>query len=633
MLQNIRTASRHWLGKIVLGVIFTFLIAGVAVFGVEEFFRGGSSTSVATVGKTSISAEAVRSAYQNQLQRYQTQMKRSFTPDQARALGIDRQVLAQLVSEASLDQQAQALGLVVPDAAVLRAIREEAAFKGANGAFDSSLFFQTLQRAGINEATFVREQRAVIARLQLAEAVAADLHVPAAMREAVHRYSTERRAAAFMMLPPSVAGDIPPASEDELKAFYEENKASYRAPETRAVTMLVLDPEALAKPDAVRAEDVAKRYEAGRGTYGTPERRTIQQIVFPDAAAAETARKEIESGEKPFEAVALARGVDAKDLSLGTLTKAELFDKAVAEAAFALSLNTVSAPVQGRFGPVLLRVTAITPETLKPLSEVEAEIRKTIARERATAEIDTAHDAIEEQRANTKPLADIAKERSLPLLTIPAIDASGADAAGTIVAGIPDRDTTLPAVFRGEVGGDSEALRTKAGGYIWYDVTNVDKAHDKPLGEVRDAVAAGWRSAEVAKRLAAKARDLTARLDKGETLEALAAETGVQAETEADITRGQPKGQLTTSSVERIFATPLDKASSAESGEARAVFKVTAATMPALVLGSPADTAIETRFRTVVADDVLGQYIGEVQKDAGVTVNQAAFRRAVGGEY
>lgn len=633
MLQNIRTASRHWLGKIVLGVVFTFLIAGVAVFGVEEFFRGGSSTSVATVGRTQISAEAVRSAYQNQLQRYQSQTRRTLTPDQARALGLDRQVLAQLVSEASLDQQTRQLGLVVPDAAVLRAIREEKSFQGANGEFDPSLFVQTLQRVGLSEAAFVRDQRAVIARLQLAEAVAADIHVPAAMREAVHRYTTERRSASVLMLPPSVAGDVPAPGEDELKAYYGENTSAYRTPETRAVTMLVLDPEALAKPDAVSADDVARRYEASRGAFGSPERRTIQQIVFPDAAAAETARKQIESGEMPFEAVALARGVEAKDLTLGTLTKAEIFDKAVGEAAFALPVDGVSAPVKGRFGTVLLRVTAIVPESFKAMEEVEPEIRRTVALERARTEIETGHDAIEDQRANTKPLADIAKDRNLPLLTIPAVDARGADPGGTAVAGIPDAETTLAAIFRGDVGGDTEALRTKSGGYVWFDVTAIDRAHDKPLADVRDAVAAGWRGAEIAKRLSARARDLTARLDKGEAIDALASEIGVQVLSETDLARGQAKDQLAVNTVERIFATAVDKSASAESGEARAVFKVTAATMPALTPGSPSDSAIASRFSTVVADDVLGEYIGEVQKDAGVTVNQAAFRRAVGGEY
>ena len=634
MLQNMRKASQHWLGKIILTVVFTFLIAGVAIFGVEEFFRAGSSTSVATVGRAQISAETVRSAYQNQLQRYQSQTRRTLTPDQARALGIDRQVLAQLVSEASLDQQTAALGLSIPDAAVLRAIQEEKSFQGADGKFDPALFYQTLQRAGINEATFVREQRSVAARLQLAEAVAADLHVPEALREAVHRYTTERRSVALMMLPPSVAGEIPAPSEEAVKAYYEDNKFAFRAPEARAVTLLVLDPQAMAKPEAVTAEEIAQRYESEKARYGTPERRTIQQIVFPDQAAAEAARKAIEAGEKPFETAAAETGADAKNLSLGTLSKAELFDPAVADAAFSLPLNTVSAPVKGRFGTVLLRVTAIAPETVKPLADVSADIAKTIALERANSGLDTTHDAIEDQRANSKPLADIAKERDLPLTTIPAVTAQGLDPAGKTVEGIPDRDTTLTALFRAEMGGDNEPLRTKTGGYVWYDVTGIDRAHDKPLDEVRDEVVARWRAAEVQSRLLAKAKELSARLDKGETVEALAAEAGLNVQTLTDLARNQAQGDLTAEVVNRVFATAVEKSASAEAGESRALFKVTAATMPAFVPGSPEDEAITKRFQPTIADDVLGQYIGDVQTSVGVTINQAAFRRAIGGgEY
>lgn len=633
MLQNMRNASQHWLGKIILSVVFVFLIAGVAIFGVEEFFRAGSTSTVATVGKAQISAEAVRTAYQNQLQRYQSQTRRSLTPDQARALGLDRQVLAQLVSEASLDQQTAALGLSIPDAAVLRAIQEEKSFQSADGRFDPTLFYQTLQRAGITEAIFVREQRAVAARLQLAEAVAADLHVPQALREAVHRYTTERRAVSVMLLPPSAAGEVPAPTEDELKAYYEENKAAFRAPEYRSANLLVLDPQAIAKTETVSDEDVAKRYAADKAKYGTPERRTIQQIVFPDAAAAEAARKAIEAGEKPFEAVAAESGADPKSLSLGTLSKAELFDPAVADAAFALAKDGVSAPVKGRFGTVLLRVTAIEPETVKPLADVSAEIRQAIALERATAGIDEAHDAIEDQRANTKPLADIAKDRTLPLLTIPAVNAQGLDPAGKAVAGLPDADTTVAALFRAEMGGDNEALRTKSGGYVWYDVTNIDRAHDKPLDEVRADVTARWRAAEIAKRLVAKAKELTAKLDAGQAIDAVAAEAGLTVQSLSDVARNQPQPPLTADIVNRVFTTNVDKSASAEAGESRAVFKVTAATMPAYVPGSPTDTDNAKRFQSSLADDILGEYIADVQKSAGITINQAAFRRAIGGEY
>lgn len=635
MLTSIRNASQTWLGKIVLSVIFTFLIAGVAIFGVEEFFRGGSNTTVATVGKTPISAESVRSAYQNQLNRYQQQLKRTLTPDQARALGLERQVLNQLITEAALDQKTHDLGLAVSDEAVLRAIREEPSFKGPNGAFDRGRFYQTLQQAGINEPMFVREQRAVIARLQIADAITAGFPVTAAMREAVHRYSTERRTAAILALTPLSAGDIPAPTDEELKSYYDNDKGAFRAPETRALNLLVLDPETMGKAgaEAIPEEEAKTIYEANKGKYGSPERRTIQQITFPDQAAAEEARKKIEGGETPFEAVAVARGVDPKNLALGTLTKAELFDPAVADAAFALAQNAVSQPVKGRFGTVLLRVTGIEPESVKPFDEVKDEVRKQIALQRAKDGLEPAHDAIEDARASAKPLADIARDRSLPLVAIPAVDSKGNDPSGKKVEGIPDADATLAAAFRSEIGSDSESLRTKTGGYVWYDVAKIDAAHDKPLDAVRDEVAKGWKEAEIAKRLAAKAKEMVEKLDKGETVEAVAKDAGIEAKTVTDLARNQAKDDLSTEVIERIFATALDKAGSAPSGDGRTVFKVTGATMPAFVGGTPTDQNIEKSFRTALNDDVLGEYIAEIQKDAGVSVNQAAFKRALGGEY
>lgn len=633
MLQGIRDATQHWLGKIILTVIFTLLIAGVGIYGVEEFFRGGASNRVATVGSTPITAEQVRQAYQNQLQRYQAQLKRALTPDQARMLGLDRQVMSQLITEAALDQKTHDLGLAVPDAAVIRAIHEEKSFQNAQGQFEPQLFYQTLQRAGLNEGLFVREQRSVIARLQLAEAVSSDLHVPVAMREAVHRYTTERRAAAYLMLTPSTAGQIPDPTDDELKTWYEANKSGFRAPEFRAANLLVVEPDALAKPDAISESDARAAYGLNKDRYGSPEKRTIQQIVFPDAAAAEAARKAIEDGSKTFEAIATERGTDDKDLTLGTLTKSELFDKAVADAAFALPEGGVSQPVQGRFGTVLLRVTKIEPGTVKPFEEVEGEIRKGLALARARDSIETTRDAIEDQRAGAKPLSDIATERGLKLVVVKAVDPQGKDPSGRKDTDIPDAETVLPALFRAEIGGDNEPLRTKTGGYIWYDVTNIDPAHDKPLDEVKDAVKAGWTAAETAKRLQAKGRELADKVNKGASMEDAAKEVGVNPQDVQDLARNQPKDMLTADDVNLIFATPVGKAGSAAAGDARAVFKVTAATVPAFVADSPSDKTITQSFQAALADDVLSQFIAEVQKNAGVKVDAAALRRAIGGEY
>lgn len=633
MLQGIRAASEHWLGKIVLAIIFSLLLFGIGIYGVEDLIRGGSSNAVATVGSTQISTEQVRHAYQNQLERYQVQLKRALSPEQARSLGLDRQVMSQLITEAALDQKTRDLGLAVPDSAVLRAIHEEKSFQNEQGQFQPQLFYQTLQRAGLNEGMFVREQRSVIARIQLAEAVSGNLTVPVALREAVHRYTTERRAVSFLFLSPSDAGQIPPPGEDELKTWYEANKERFRAPEYRGVNFLVVDPDAVAQTITVSDEDARKAYDLNKSRYGTQEKRTIQQIVFPDAASAQAARTEIENGTKTFEQVAETRGTSGQELSLGTLSKDELFDRAVADAAFALPEGGVSQPVKGQFGEVLLRVTKIDPGTVKSFDEVAGEIRKTLALQRARDKIDDIRDAIEDQRASAKPLSDIAADRKLPLVAVPAIDAQGKAPDGNRVSTVPDADTTLPAVFRAEIGGDNEPLRTKAGGFIWYDVTKIDPAHDKPFDDVKEAARSGWMSAEIAKRLQAKGRELVEKLDKGETIEAAAKEVGVNPQETSDLSRNQPKDMLTADVVNLIFATPVGKAGSAASGVSRAVFKVTSATVPAFVPDSASDKTVTQNFQGAIADDVLSQYIADVQKNAGVKVDQAALRKVFGGEY
>ncbi len=95
--------------------------------------------------------------------------------------------------------------------------------------------------------------------------------------------------------------------------------------------------------------------------YVKAERRHVQQIVFPTMADAEAAEARIKGGLS-FAALAAERGLKDTDIDLGTVTKSELIDPAVGNAAFALKDGEVSAPVQGRFGAVIATVIKIEPE-------------------------------------------------------------------------------------------------------------------------------------------------------------------------------------------------------------------------------------------------------------------------------
>jgi peptidyl-prolyl cis-trans isomerase D len=452
------------------------------------------------------------------------------------------------------------------------------------------------------------------------------------MREAVHRYGSERRSAAYITLPAASVGDIPAPSEDQLKAFYEERKSSFRAPDYRAINVIAADPASLAKPETVSEADARQRYEQIKDSrFGAAERRPVQQIVFPTAEEAKAAAERIKQGTT-FEALAGERNIDPKDLELGTFSKAEMVDPAVADAAFALSEGAVSEPVQGRFGNVLVRVTGIQPGSAKPFEEVADAVRREIAAERSRNEISDLHDQVEDLRASARPLAEIAKEKGLQLLAIPAIDRQGRDKAGNPVQPLPEREALLAAVFGSDIGVDNEALRTRAGGYVWYEVAGIEPARERSFEETREEVAAQWRADQVSRRLADRARGLVERLEKGETIEAVAAEAGVEAKTATDLARRASKGELSTEVVNRMFSVPVGKAASVETGDSRVVFKVTGASIPPFVTTTAAAASLADQLRNLLTEDLLAEYVAQAQSEMGVAIDQQAVSRAVGGE-
>lgn len=631
MLRGMRNAGRTWLGKAVVGVLFAFLILSFAVWGINDIFRGAPRNTVATVGGTEITADAFRNAYQGDIQQLMRQTRQSITPQQARAFGLDQQVLSRLVSEAVLDRRAQDLGLGVSDPLLVRSITEDTRFRGPGG-FERARLEAFLNERGQTEALFLRDQRGVATRTQLAEAISGSLTVPLAMREAVHRYGSERRTAAYITLPAAGVGDIPATSEDQLKAFYEERKSSFRAPDYRAINVLAVDPASLAKPETVSEADARQRYEQIKDSrFGAAERRTVQQIVFPTLEEAKAAAERIKQGTT-LEALAAERNIDSKDLELGTFSKAEMVDPAVADAAFAVSEGAVSEPVQGRFGNVLVRVTAIQPGSVKPFEEVAGEVRREIAADRSRNEITELHDQIEDLRASARPLAEIGKEKGLQLLAIPAVDRQGRDKAGNPVQPLPEREALLPAVFGSDIGVDNEALRTRAGGYVWYEVAGIEPARERSFEETRNEVAAQWRADQVSRSLANRARGLVERLERGETIEAVAAEVGGEAKTATDLARRASRGELSTEVVNRMFSVPVGKAASVEAGDSRVVFKITGASVPPFVTTTAAAASLADQLRNLLTDDLLAQYVAQAQAEMGVAINQQAVSRAVGGE-
>lgn len=636
MLEKMRAATQGWIGRSIMAIIMGLIILSFAIWGIGDIFRGFGANKLAQVGGADISVDAFRNAYQSQLQRLQRQLRRNVTNEEARQFGVDRQTLSSLIGDAALDQQARALDLAISDQEIAKAITNDPALKGPSGQFDRVRFEEVLRDNGLNEKGFVREQRGLYLRQEITDAVTHGLQLPKAMLEAIHRYQTESRSVDYIILPASAGGVAAPPSEESLKKYFEDRAQRYSTPEYRGLVVLTLTPAQIAKPDGVSGADAQKRYEEVKAErFGAPEKRAIEQILFADEAAAAEARAKLDSG-KTFDDLLKEKNLTQKDASLGLVTREGLIDKSVADAAFALPEGQASAPVKAQFGVVLLRVDKIIPSSVKPFSEVAADLKREIALQRARTEVAQLHDAIEDQRASGKTLTEAAKSAGLDPRAIAAVDMAGADPNGAPVADLANGPALLKAAFASDIGVDNDTLRVGEGGYQWFEVANIDKARQKTFDEVKGDVEKAWRDDEAAKLLAAKTAELAKRIEAGESISAIAAAEGNPTVKHAnDVKRSgasDPAAQgLTSAVIAQIFNVGLRGAASARTEDGgRLLFQVVGAAVPAIDFNAPALTSVSAQVKNGLTDDVLAQYMTKLESDLGVKINMQAFAGAVG---
>src|SRR6202043_259286 len=303
------------------------------VWGIADIFRGFGQSTLAKVGRTEISTEQFRQLYTDRLQQIGRQFGRPLTMDQARAFGLDRQVLQQSVAEAALDEEARRLGLGQADAETMRMIFSDPNFKGLNGNFDPARFQATIHQFGFTEQRYIADQRRVSLRRQIAGTVSAGLEPSKVLIEALSRFQNEQRAIEYVKLDAAQAGTIEPPSPETLAGYFDDHKTQFRAPEYRKIAFVAITPEDIGKWSEVSDEDARKLFEQRRDKLGTPEKREVSQIVFPNAEEALAARNRITSGTS-FDDIAKERGLNASDVDLGLITKSEIIDPAITGAAF-----------------------------------------------------------------------------------------------------------------------------------------------------------------------------------------------------------------------------------------------------------------------------------------------------------
>lgn len=633
MLQQMRSGAASWIAK----GLMILLILSFGVWGIADYIGGFSGGGdVATVGSAKVSQPEFADAYRREVSSLQRRFGSAFTPEQARQLGLDETVLNRLIEDKLYVQAADKLGIMITDEQVRTAITNAPAFKGITGQFDRLAFESYLRNEGYSEGMLVALLRQDLARTQLLGSLFGSITtVPNAMVDTILGYRLERRLAEYIVVDAAKLPAPAAPSDAQIEDYYKANPLAYTAPERRSLAWFAVTPQQYAAQMPVSDEELREEYDAHRSAYVTPEKRAVEQVVFATEAEAKAAYDAVQKGEDFIAMAARLQKLKPEDVKLGTVTKAEL-PASIANAVFALPLNTVGEPVTSPFGWHLARVTAIQPGTTKSLDEAKDELRQQIALRKATEGLVKLRQQIDDQIAGGATLDEIAAAQKATLVRAANIDAQGFGADGKPVDALPKLPAFLSESFDLDADAEPHIVDQPDGGFILVKTSDVKPAALRPLADVKDSVMAALQQRGRSEAAAEAARQIAERLRSGGDLGKEAASAGTTVQLSAPLSRGgQPADRaLSPAVVSALFnarqpgdvVTGPAGANPANAIVARLI-RVEAAD-PAAIARQKDQTA--QQLAGSIAQDLVQQYRQTVQKDIGVKIDPAARARATG---
>lgn len=410
MAARIKSFSRT-----LVWILMGFLMLGLAGFGATNIT--GQARTVASVGGESVSVDAYSRELQREIRAIEAGTGNPLPMSRVREMGLDQQVLRQLVTLAAIDNETTRMGISIGDETLGREVMRIEAFQGSNGRFDRDAYRFALQQAGLRESEFEQDLRNESARTMLQAAIIAGVEMPPLLGETITGYLAERRSFSWAALgDDDLVDPLPEPEAADLKTWYDEHQEDFSLPETKRLTYVLLSPLMLRDEIDVDEEALHRLYDERASEFRQPERRLVERLVFPDESAAKSAKAQLETGGTTFESLVQSRGLDLADVDLGDMTREDLGE--AAQPVFDAGINDVVGPLPSSLGPALYRVNGRLEAHEVPFDEVRGELRDELVRARAARLIESRTHEIDDMLAAGATLEELAEDAGMEIGTI-----------------------------------------------------------------------------------------------------------------------------------------------------------------------------------------------------------------------
>jgi peptidyl-prolyl cis-trans isomerase D len=208
-----------------------------------------------------------------------------------------------MVREQVLVAAAKKLQLTTSDARLARELQQNPAIlslRGPDGKLDMERYRQLVGSQGMSPEMFEAQVRNDLSTRQVMQGLQSSAFTSQAQTDAALNAYFQRRDVQIQRFTPAEFLSKVQVSEDDVKAYYESNSASFKSQESADIEYLVLDVEAVRQNITVNEADLKTYYEQNIQKMAAKEERRASHILInapKDASAADKQKAKTKAQE------------------------------------------------------------------------------------------------------------------------------------------------------------------------------------------------------------------------------------------------------------------------------------------------------------------------------------------------
>ena len=354
MLESFRDNMKGIAFAIVVLIAIVFAFSGIGSLSIS----GSASETAVKVNGERVTELQVQQALNSEKQRILNEnegLDAALLEDEL----LRPQVVEQIIGRKLLSQEANSGGMAISSRTTGKLLLDTPTFQ-TDGRFDQELYLYRIRNLGYTSAGFLEMIEENLLIEQFVRGFVASGFTTSNELELLASVFEQQRDYYYLTVPLQPVKDAVKVTDQQVAAYFEDNKAKYQAEEQVVVDYIELNPAQFDGADAIGEEQVKARFDEQAESMESAVSLQAAHILLsePDAALLAEVQSKLDAGED-FAALAKAYSQDVGSADFGGdlgFTTGDTFPENFEAALAALEVGQVSAPVETDSGTHLIKL-------------------------------------------------------------------------------------------------------------------------------------------------------------------------------------------------------------------------------------------------------------------------------------